>query len=301
MSMKFAKLLYNQGAGDAEHSGDDLIRIIESAGYDCSYNPDKKVKHQKIKPDKLDFVILAGGDGTVRKVAEQLIHENLPIGLLPMGTANNIAKTLGIRGEADDIIKAWSPKKTRSFDVGYISGIEDVTLFLESFGYGVFPVLMDEMKKQDKDSIEDPKLRLRSAVELLHDIVETYEGFNCTIKVDGADYSGKFLLVEIMNIRSIGPNLNIAPMADPGDGCFEIVMIPENKREEFAAYIETKINDNEQPTFFNTIRANSMKISCDCKHVHVDDQKIKLSDTKDIYINMQAGALTFLAAGQADD
>lgn len=295
--MKFAKLLHNPGAGDAEHSAESLLTEIESAGYECSYDADKKIKDQKIKPHKLDLVILAGGDGTIRKVADQLIHENLPIGLLPMGTANNIAKTLGIEGEPSAIISGWTEKNIKNFDVGHLSGIEDYPIFLEGFGYGVFPELMDVIKKQKIEFEGETSEKIKSAVELLHDIVEGFEAFECQVKIEGEDYSGKFLMVEVMNIRSIGPNLHIAPMADPGDGVFEVVMIPESKRKEFAQYLTTKLEDSDRPAFFNTIRTKSLKISCDCKLAHVDDQRVKIDSDKDVYINLQESALKFLIPG----
>src|SRR5688500_2936725 len=114
MSMKFAKLLHNPGAGDGEHSPDNLLDMIEAAGFDCSYSSTKKLDKAAIKPHKLDLVILAGGDGTVRKIAPQLLQEDLPIGLLPMGTANNIAKTLGISTDTETIIENWTHDRVKT-------------------------------------------------------------------------------------------------------------------------------------------------------------------------------------------
>ncbi len=54
------------------------------------------------------------------------------------------------------------------------------------------------------------------------------------------DHSGRFLLVEVMNSRSIGPNLDLSPQADPGDGQFEIVLCRKMNGMRLAAWIKKK-------------------------------------------------------------
>jgi diacylglycerol kinase (ATP) len=110
--MKSAKLLHNPNAGEGELSKKELVAMIEDAGFSCSYSSTKDEGWDKLKEGKIDFVILGGGDGTVRKVAEELLNRSMlektfPIGLLPLGTANNIARTLGITGSTQAIIEQW--------------------------------------------------------------------------------------------------------------------------------------------------------------------------------------------------
>src|SRR5690606_30915818 len=126
--MKFAKLLHNPGAGEGDLTKKDLITLIQSAGFGCSYSSTKKKGWENIESMETDFLILAGGDGTVRKVASELLDKKLldkklPIGLLPFGTANNIAKTLGIIGDTNHIIQSWNEKYLKKFDVGKIYGL----------------------------------------------------------------------------------------------------------------------------------------------------------------------------------
>lgn len=292
--MKFAKLLHNPGAGDADHSATDLIDIIEAAGFDCSYSSTKKLDKTDIKPHKLDLVILAGGDGTVRKIAPQLLQENLPIGLIPMGTANNIARTLGISEDTETIVENWTHEKVKSFDLGHVYGLDEAYVFLEGFGFGIFPLLMDRMKKFDKSEVEDPKERLQIALKVLEELVEEFAAVKGTIKIDGNDHSGKFILIEVMNIKSIGPNLNLAPDADPGDGYFDVVLVREDERKRFGDYVRSKIDGDEKPQAFQTVRCKSLKISWDGDLLHADDEKIKLDKSCEVNINIQPEALKFL-------
>src|SRR5688572_11098666 len=110
--MKKAKVLHNPEAGEGETTRRELIKQIEAGGFKCSYSSTKQFRWENIETDDIDFLILAGGDGTVRKVADELLDrkvtdKNLPLGLLPLGTANNIAKTLELSDSAAKIIDGW--------------------------------------------------------------------------------------------------------------------------------------------------------------------------------------------------
>jgi diacylglycerol kinase (ATP) len=292
--MRSAKLLHNPGAGEGALTEEELVSLIKSAGYDCSYSSTKENGWEKLEPGENDFVVLAGGDGTIRKVAGHLLNKNLPIGLLPSGTANNIANTLGISGEASDIIRSWSKDRIKKYDVGKIFGLGKTKFFLEGLGYGIFPRLMKEMKSQKDLDPNDRDAKIRTAWDILHDIILSYEARNCSIKVDDADFSGKFLLAEVMNIKSIGPNLNLAPFADPGDGELEVVMITERQRADFADYVLKKMKGIEEPPFFNILKAKKLEISWDGTHLHVDDERITLKKPEKIKIVLQEGMMEFL-------
>jgi diacylglycerol kinase family enzyme len=297
--MKNAIILHNPGAGEGESSKSELIGMLEAEGFKCSYSSTKGFRWENVEAEHFDLVVLAGGDGTVRKIAGDLLErrvldKKMPIGLLPMGTANNIAKTLGLSGEVSDMIRGWKEGSEKKFDVGKIKGLNKPTYFLESFGYGLFPKLMLEMKKQKKDDIEDPKEKLDAALKLLHKLTISSPVKRCMLRIDGKDYSGKFLLIEVMNIRSIGPNLHLAPDADPGDGEFDVVFITEKQRKGLAAYIKKKIAGEEVIFDFPIIQAKDLKIFWDGKHSHVDDEYHKLKKPVKIKIKLRESVLDFL-------
>lgn len=297
--MRKAKVLHNPGAGEGDTTKRELVKQIESEGFKCSYSSTKQFRWENIETEDIDFLILAGGDGTVRKVAEELlgrkvIDKKLPLGLLPFGTANNIAKTLGMDKPAPEIIHGWHDATLKNFDVGRIEGLTEPTFFLESFGYGLFPKLMLEMKKRNKNDIQDPKEQLQAALELLHELVLSAPVKKCNIQIDTIDCSGEFLLVEVMNIRSIGPNLHLAPDADPGDGKFDIVLITENQRKHLAEYVRNKIDGLEVPFDFPLLKGKSLQIDWNGKHIHVDDEYHKADEPVSIRIELRQGLLDFL-------
>ncbi len=303
--MKIAHVLHNPAAGSSENSEEELMAALEAEGYKCSYLSTKERGWEKIESKGVDFIIVAGGDGTVRKLAgelleRKLIEKKLPIALLPQGTANNIAKTLGINGGAAEIIKSWKQHELKKFDVGRIEGLKKAKFFIESLGYGVFPRLMKEMKKIEKSVSDVPGGRLKIALGILHEIVLTYKGRHCEIQIDDKDYSGNFLLAEVMNTSSIGPNLNLAPFADPGDGFLEVVLIPESQRQEFADYVMGRLNKKEEVPFFKVLKAKKLQIHWEGKALHVDDEYIQLEVATAMKIEIQAGLLEFLVPARAN-
>lgn len=96
------------------------------------------------------------------------------------------------------------------------------------------------------------------------------------------------------NIGSIGPNLNLAPDADPGDGEFDVVMITETQRMALADYVRQKIRGREVLFDFPVLKAKDLAIYWDGRHVHVDDEYHKLEEPARIKIEMREGLLEFL-------
>jgi diacylglycerol kinase (ATP) len=296
--MKVARLLHNPGAGDEEHTEDDLVSLIEANGFECRYSSTKGSGWKDLEAD-LDFVIAAGGDGTVRKITKELlnrkvIEQTFPIALLPLGTANNIAKTLEIEGEAEEVIKSWRTAVLKKYDVGSVEGLKDGVFFMESLGYGLFPYLMQEMKKLDEKLTDDPEKKLKAALDLLLKITATYKPGRCQLTIDGKDFSGQFLMVEVMNTRSIGPNLVLSPDGDPGDGVLEVITVPESDRRKFADYVAHKLNGEEATFTFNTVKAKVVEIVWVGTHLHVDDEVLKISEKTLVKIEIKPGLLEFL-------
>ncbi|HET9824468.1 MAG TPA: acylglycerol kinase family protein, partial [Chitinophagaceae bacterium] len=173
--MKIIKLLHNPSAGSEDHTEKDLVSLLEANGFECQYASMDKKTWKKME-EKVDFIVVAGGDGTIRKITKQLLDRKLsektwPIGLLPLGTANNIAQTLEINGDTEEIIQSWHDPQVKSFDVGRIRGLAGVKFFMESFGYGIFPYTIRKMKKVDKKSIANPEMEMKTALEILQELI----------------------------------------------------------------------------------------------------------------------------------
>lgn len=295
--MKTITLLHNPTAGSEDHTKEELVSLLEENGFECNYSSTKK--NWKNIDEKVDFIVAAGGDGTIRKLTTQLLDRKLsektwPIALLPLGTANNIAQTLEVHGSTEEIIQSWHDSDIKAFDVGKIYNLPGFDFFLESLGFGIFPYLIKKMKKLEKKESQTPEQEIQTALETLHEIIFSYEPKQCYLTVDDVDHSGKFLMAEVMNTKLIGPNLFLSPHGDPGDGEFEVVLIPESDKEKLASYIENKLKGIEVPYTFQQLKGKNISISWDGTHMHVDDGMIKIDKNVKIEIELRKGLLEFM-------
>ncbi len=297
--MPTVQLLHNPGAGDEEHSQKKLVKAIEARGYVCRYSSTKEKGWNKIEDD-VDFIALAGGDGTVRKVTGKLLDRTLlakqfPVGLLPLGTANNVATTLGLQKlNTNELIDSWQTADRKEFDIGIVKGLENPAFFLEGYGYGLFPFLMQEMKAVEEKEGETPDEKIKRALRVLHGLVQSYEAKACRLEVDGTDYSDTFLLVEVMNTCSLGPNLHLAPNADPGDGYLNVAVVTENQRADFSQYLLDRMNGHTVPFSYQTYKAQKVTMEWEGKLAHADDELIKVKKSARVEIGIRAGVLEFL-------
>lgn len=295
--MKLAQLLHNPGAGEEAYSKKELIALIEETlDVECRYFSTKENEWKDIEPG-IDLLVIAGGDGTVRKVSRELLNRKridrqVPIAILALGTANNIAKTLDIKDDPKEIIKCWRKKQIKKFDIGRLEGIPNQQFFLEGFGYGIFPSLIKSMRDHDKELKSQPDEKMNKAVEVLAEKIKTKKPFSCSVEIDGVDHSGNYILVEVMNIQSVGPNLRLAPHADPGDGKLEVVLLTEQHRGQLLAQIA-----NEDPgnvPAFPIFKGSSIHLHCESSRVHIDDELIKIVEPGPVQIEAQSGMLEFL-------
>ena len=122
-------------------------------------------------------------------------------------------------------------------------------------------------------------------------MILSYEPQELQLEIDGVDRSGKYLLAEIMNIKSVGPNLQLAPDADPGDGKFEVILVTENQKEEFANSIMNKLKGVEDLFVPQSIPGSSIRLQADNTHIHIDDELIWIHDPAVIKIDVYEGLL----------
>jgi diacylglycerol kinase (ATP) len=233
-------LLHNPGSGDTALTAGDLEAMLSEAGYQVRYQSSRK-KWPKALKDPGDLVVVAGGDGTVAKAAVQLAGTGVPLAVLPVGTANNVAKTFRIVGDAREIIAGWKHAPRQPFDVGIASGPRGEARFIESVGGGIFATLILQGEEEVEDSRSIVGRETDRAVHRLRQLVRNAEPRPWEIRLDDRDLSGSYIGVEAMNIRFAGPNVPLAREADPGDGLLDVVLIGEGERDALAGYLTERL------------------------------------------------------------
>jgi diacylglycerol kinase family enzyme len=125
-----AILVHNPSAGDKSLSSDALIRMLNDAGYEPEVHSDVDLASLNA-----EMIIAAGGDGTVTKVVMEA-PPGARVGVIPLGTANNIANSLGIAGRPEQIIAGWANSITKTIDIWRAQGPWGERTFIEGCGVG---------------------------------------------------------------------------------------------------------------------------------------------------------------------
>lgn len=274
---KNIRLVHNPAAGDDTNGDkDELCQLIEDLGHQCKVVT-KKDAVKKIDP-QTDIIALAGGDGTIRMAVMALLEKKLrfkrPIAILPQGTANNIAISLGIPLDCEKAIGLWRNCLLKKFDVGMVTGLERKPLyFIESIGFGVFPLLMKKMDKKNTEhlSAED---EIKTALRQLRKLAAAFTAKKLKLTVAGGSFEKECILVEVMNIASMGPRLVLAADADPGDGQFDIIIVTADQRQELIDYIDGLLNGTDIEFKIRPIRASTLAIEWEGKEIHIDDERM---------------------------
>ncbi len=294
--MKIATLWHNPDAGDDGQSEHELKSLIENNGFHCR-TLDGQNDELRTHLDASDFLVIAGGDGTIRGAVKKLIMPHfdripVPVALLPSGTANNIGTSLHIRGEQEDIIKAWHTATEKPVDVGLVQEGKNTRFFLESCGIGLFPELMKVMKhKIEEENRED---RLDDALETLQQLIPSFPAFGCTIRLNDQVLNGRFLMVAVMNMPMFGPNLFMAPNADPGDSKLNLLLVTEAEREHLAGFVAKRLAGIDVPFIGQSYLIDTVTLSQTRAGVHVDDELLPRDKADELTISVKPGLVRFL-------
>lgn len=276
---KRATLLHNPSAGDARPTADDLKEILADAGFQVRYRSTRK-EWKKALLEQADLVVVAGGDGTVAKVAREMVGRDVPLAVLPAGTANNIARTLGVAGDAREIVARWRESEPRPFDVGLVNAPSDEARFVESAGGGVFGSAIVGGSEQVEESSTLVGGEIDRAVGLLRRLLGEAQPGRWEIQIDGRDRSGDYVAVEAMNIRFVGPSIPLAPDADPTDGLLDVVLIDEQGRQALLEYLERRLADSSaMPPRLRVERASRITLRPPPgTDMHVDDKHLAVGE-----------------------
>ena len=293
-------LFHNEGAGDGS-SVDEITAVLDRHGHHIVQLVDKEWGAEQILDRHADLVVAAGGDGTVAAAARVLAGSKVPLAILPLGTANNIAKSLLVDGPIDSLVERWAHAAPHSIDLGVARGEWGERAFFESVGAGLIPSGISAAKahaealqahpetSQEGSSTAKPE----DAVRTFRDVLAHLEPQRWTIVIDGEPHVDEFLLVEVLNIASIGPNLVLSERADPCDGLFSVAIATAHDRGLLDEYLAHRSGGGDRPLSLPLRHARRIEIRGSTE-VHVDDQLLRSRSPQTVSIDIQPAALEFL-------
>ncbi len=161
----------------------------------------------------IDRIIIGGGDGTLNGAIPGLLAAGLPFGILPLGTANDLARSLGIPLELEAAARVIAEQQPRPVDLGDVNGHR----YFNVASVGFSAELAAELKAEAKQRWGELGYGI-AAFRLLR----RARPFTATLMHDGRVQRVKTIQVSVGNGRHYGGGLTVSEDARPDDGLFDV-------------------------------------------------------------------------------
>lgn len=231
-------VLYNPSAGERRLDGAAIRALFEAEGYAVAWRDVKTHRVEAADAEGADLVVVAGGDGTVGKAVRVFAGMGIPLAIVPLGTANNTARSLGLGGDPFEIARAFASRTAdcmeRGLDVGTATGPWGARVFLESVGVGAVAELISVGAAADMGFAE----RQRFAREAPGAFLRTAPTRRWRLAVDGAPLPEALVLVEVLNMPLAGPGLPLDPGGAPDNGLLDVAYLRPGDRDALADWLD---------------------------------------------------------------
>ena len=173
----------------------------------------------------VDVVAAVGGDGTVNEVVNGLDGYDVPLGIIPLGTANDFARQVGIPADADHAMDVILQRKPQRIDTASLNGRR----FLNVSTGGVGAETTAETPPEAKESLGPVAYAITG--------MRMFAGFHAQrarFAGDGFAYDGEFAMFAVGLTQATGGGNRITPMASATDGLLDLCIVEGMSRADFA-------------------------------------------------------------------
>lgn len=202
---KRALLYINRHSRQGRKRLAQAVDLLDDLGFTLlsvsSKNADRLPELIREQQHDLDLVIVGGGDGTLNRVVDVLVETQLPLGILPLGTANDLARTLGLPQSLPEACQAIATGKLRKIDLGWVNGKHFFNVASLGLSVGITRRLSKGMKQRWGV--------LAYAVSAAQ-VFSNLRSFRAEIWVDGVAVNVKTLQIAVGNGRYYGGGMAIA-------------------------------------------------------------------------------------------
>ena len=221
--MKKVKFIYNPYSGENAiiDALDSIINIHQKYGYTInpfriSFEYELSTAFEDIDAT-YEYILIAGGDGTVDNVVNIMkkMKIDLPIAILPTGTANDFAKFIGMPQNIEECCEQIINSKRKKVDIGKIND----KYFINVASTGLFTDVSQKTDVNLKNTIGKLAYYVKGIEQL-----PNFRKLKIKVKSKEMDYDGDMYLMLVFNGRTAG-NFNLAYKAEVDDGMLDVIII----------------------------------------------------------------------------
>lgn len=202
-----------------------------------------------------DLVLVWGGDGTVQRCIDVLAGTGTPLAIFPAGTANLLARNLGLPDDIDEVVDAALSGETRTIDTGTMNGEH----FAVMAGAGLDALMIDEADAGLKDRFGRLAYLWTGARNLKASPVRA------TVTLEGrAFFRGEITCILFGNVSEIGAGIRVFDGARPDDGVLEFGVVSAKSRWAWARTLaRAAAGRAERSPFVTMARGRSVRVDFD--------------------------------------
>ena len=216
--------------GKAIASRDEIISELDNLGVEHDIHITKSLEDlvgtikKRLDSDYSNFIAV-GGDGTLHHMVNVIAGSNKNLGIIPMGSGNDIALNLGIPNDIKECCKIIKQQNTKKLDLGLIN---DKYYYLCIAGSG-FDSEVNDLANNTRYPIKGPSKYTYSVYKTL--ITFSSKEFTVTCNDNKRNIYG--MMIACANLPSYGGGMKITPDASPSDGLFDICIIKKMSKLHF--------------------------------------------------------------------
>ncbi len=181
---------------------------------------------QQAAHDRMDKIIVVGGDGSLNEVINGLGNTDIELGLIPTGTGNDFARSLGLSMDPLQAVIQLFSGQVRYIDLGQVNE----KYFINACGIGIDA----EVARHANNS---PTFMSGHGAYLfgILKVLITLKPFPISLDLDGRIINKEVLLVAVGNSRYVGGGIKINPRAELDDGQLDICVVESLSRFQFVS------------------------------------------------------------------
>ena len=244
------------GRGRGEHAASELAEALRSAGVSVELfltkaRDDARVRVRCAEPET-DLIVGVGGDGTIGEVMAGMIDDEIPVGIMPMGTSNLLGLDLKLPRDVDSMLEVLLAGHIQKIDLAQVNG----HISFLCTGVGIDAASVRELEKHRTG----PITKLSYAKPIIHSLLK-FPIPKLTVEIDGKKQDGEYALIVVCNTIHYAGYFKLARDRKLDDGLLEMYLFRSGTRLSLLGYAIRGLLGRLPGGGCTMVRAKSLRVT----------------------------------------